>query len=467
MEDRLLFRFGYLIHASNDVPSGDALWKRLSRNWGTARFGDLTIRSHQDLAVRVAGPTALLGDAFFSAGDLSRDPLTELASAGSDRLVALLDELSGRFMVLATRGGETGAYHDALGARSLFYRESGALGIGSHPELFLHAFGDGFWPGMMRFVRSPWFGDMGAASLPTDATLFQGVLALLPNHRYEVQRRRVARYWPREARRRDGTLDEFFAAIDSYFEGFATFLRQRPVIVSITGGIDSRTLIAGFRHQGLPLKTVNWTRANIQNWEREPVGEIARYLNGEHSWIDETNDAINDEALIGARNSGNYRHPSPAVAGTARLYGALPGAIWIPGQGAVSIYGWPPPHEALADVAPESLLRQFVGSRRPLGEHGPFVRGEIEAMLDRYDFSVPVAQGYDPDDIIFWEHHTGTWSVCSINAMHAAVDSMFGFNSRHLAIAGMALPAAWRRTKKLFHEVIRRYDSKLAAIYFQ
>jgi hypothetical protein len=75
--------------------------------------------------------------------------------------------------------------------------------------------------------------------------------------------------------------------------------------------------------------------------------------------------------------------------------------------------------------------------------------------------------GYDAEEVYLWEHRAGTWSVCSINAMHSAVDCMFGFNSRVLAEIGMAMPPELRRTKKLFHEVIRRYDERLAAIYFR
>jgi hypothetical protein len=44
---------------------------------------------------------------------------------------------------------------------------------------------------------------------------------------------------------------------------------------------------------------------------------------------------------------------------------------------------------------------------------------------------------------------------------------MFGFNSRVLAEVGMAMPPELRRTKRPFHEVIRRYDERLAAIPYR
>jgi hypothetical protein len=115
----------------------------------------------------------------------------------------------------------------------------------------------------------------------------------------------------------------------------------------------------------------------------------------------------------------------------------------------------------------DDYFRPRPGVPPPSADDRAFVLREIEAMHERIDFAAPIAMGYDPEDIFFVEHHTGTWSVCSINAMHSAVDAMFAFNSRILAEIGMAMPPELRRTKKLFLEVIRRYDERLAAIHYQ
>ena len=472
-EDRLLFRFGFLFYAAAAPPAGSELWSRLGRSWVTTMLGPFVLVTHPE--TRVARHeqgdriTVLVGDAFFTAEPLDRTPLEVLAAADGDRLLDVLDQLSGRFAIITRRDGRTRFYHDAFGARSVFYRQSGALGLASHPELFAHTFGDSLWPDMMHLVGSEWFRQRDPAFLPTDATLHEGILALLPNHGYDVEAQSLFRYWPRRERRRPAaTFGEFFAAIDAYFRGMAGFLARRQPIVSITGGIDSRTLIAALRHHDVSLRTVTWRRFNFKAWELRPVEEIVAYLAGDHSWVDETNDRINDEALLGARNSGNYRTPSPAVAGMARLFGTIPGALWLPGQGSGTIYG-APPQLWLEDLKPGTLLNFYL--RKPVPPstfaHREFVLREIAVMLGRVDFATPVDMGYGPLEVFYWEYFTGTWSVCSINAMHSAVDAMFGFNSRILADIGMAMPAEFRRSKRLFHEVIRRYDERLAAISFQ
>jgi asparagine synthetase B (glutamine-hydrolysing) len=473
-EDRLLFRFGFLFYAAAAPPAGSEFWSRLGRLWVTTTLGPFVLVTHPE--TRVARHedgdriTVLVGDAFFTAEPLDRTPLEVLAAADGDRFLDVLDQLSGRFAVITRRGGRTRFYHDAFGARSVFYRQSRALGLASHPELFAHTFGDSPWPDMMRLVGSDWFPRRIPAFLPTDATLYEGILALLPNHGYDVEAQRLFRYWPRHKRRRPtATFDEFFAAIDAYFRGMAGFLARRQPIVSITGGIDSRTLNAALRHHDVSLRTVTWGRFNFEAWELRPVEEIVAYLGGDHNWVDETNDRINDEALLGARNSGNYRSPSPAVAGMARLFGTIPGALWLGGHGSDTIYGAPPPHLCLEDLRPGTLLNSYLRQPVPPSTfaHREFVLREIAEMLGRIDFATPMDMGYGAEEVFAWEHFTGTWAVCSINAMHSAVDATFGFNSRILADIGIAMPAEFRRSKKLFHEVIRRYDERLAAIYFQ
>ena len=475
-ENRLLFRFGYLLHAAATPPEGSALWSRLGAAWGRTAVGPYVLVTHPETRVARADEgervTVLLGDAFFTVDPLERAPLAALAAADDDEIPALLDQLSGRFAVITRRDGRTRLHHDAFGSRSVFYRQSGALGLASHPEVFAHTFGDRAWPEMVRFVGSEWFRRKTPAMLPTDATWYEGVFALLPNHGYAVEERRPFRYWPRHERRRTtATVDEFFAAIDTYFRGLAAFLAGRQVIVSITGGIDSRTLIAALRHYGVPLRTVTWKGFYFEPWEPAPVEEIVAHLAGDHGWVDEANDRINDAALLGVRNSGNYRSPSRAVAGMATLFGAIPGAFWLPGQGAAVIRGWPPPRIPLQDLRTETMLDEYFRPRPGVPAPGPderaFVLREIEAMSGRVDFATPIAMGYDAEDVWFWEYRTGTWSVCSINAMHSAVDCMFGFNSRLLAEIGMAMPPELRRTKKLFYEVIRRYDERLASIYYR
>lgn len=467
LENRLLFRFGFICYAAADPPRGDALWARVTGTWRRIDFGGFTLLAHPETRVTVveAGDrfTILIGDAFFSSGATDAAPIDALAAAEAD-LPVLLDRLSGCFAVIARRGGKTAIYNDAYGSQSVFYRRSGAFAVASHGEIFAHTFADRRHRDMAELVASKWFGSMKRAYLPTDATLFDGVYALLPNHRYAVEGRRLERFWPRLRRRDNGTFDSFYSVFDEYLRALAGHMRGHRLIVSITGGVDSRTLIAALRHYATPFRTVTWTSFNFAEWEREPIGRVHDYIRTDHSWVDRRNDRIGGTALLGVRNSGNYRGASPAVAGMARLFGSDPRNFFLSGIGAGVIRAT----AEIDELTPHGILGYFLHqSEKSWFEHEAFVIGEIESMLERNEFAEATARGYLGANIFNWEHQAGTWGACSVNAMRTAVDSMLGFNSRLAADAAMALPEAERNTKRLFADVIARYDPQLAAIHYQ
>jgi hypothetical protein len=468
LEDRLLFRFGFAFHAAADHPRAGPLWTRLAQRWRRIGIGEFVLLAHPETRVATIGDgdrfTVLIGHAFFATGTVDGTPVEALAAADGDALLDLLDRLGGSFALIVRRGGKTGVYQDAYGSRAVFYRQGGAFGIASHAEIFAHLFGDRRRPEMMDLVESEWFRTMKRAYLPTDATLFAGVYALLPNHRYDVDRRRTERFWPRHRRSSGASFDAFFTRFDEYFRRLADHVRDRRLIVAVTGGIDSRTLIAALRHNQVSFRTVTWTSFNFAEWERQPVRNVVDYLGGDHYWVDRNTARINDAAEIGSRNSGNYRGPSPAVAGMTRLFGRDARSFWLPGIGAGVIRST----AEVAALTPDAILDYFLlHTDVSRFHHRNFVVGEIESMLDRLDFEQPVRLGYRPGDIFNWEHQAGTWGACSINAMQTAVDCMFGFNSRAVADLAMALPDDVRCTKALFHDVIARYDPRLAAVHYQ
>src|SRR5262249_19164644 len=139
-------------------------------------------------------------------------------------------------------------------------------------------------------------------SLPGDMTMFHGVYALPPNHRYDIATRRVIRYWPRKPRaKRD--FDSFFRAIDSHCRALIGFVRApRHPLLSLTGGVDSRLLVSAFHHYGAHFSTLTRRNHHFASWEAEPVADMIRYLRVNHDDIYETNDFENAFTRIGARN---------------------------------------------------------------------------------------------------------------------------------------------------------------------
>jgi hypothetical protein len=477
--ERLLFRFGFLCHAAADSPGGTPEWARLAGFWPRVAIGGYVIHRHPEtrIAHRSVGDEhiVLIGDAFLPAGR-EGDPLTLLAGAQDDERLKLLDCVGGRFALLVLRGGAGQVFHDAFGARSICYRTDGAFAVSSHPEIMSLVFGIGRRRDMESLVHSAAFGHFGMQSLPGDATMFDGVHLLPPNFYYDIDSRRAIRHWPRQARRQS-SLEAFFGTFDRYFAGLADFVGSpgRPV-VSITGGIDSRTLIAALRRYGVGFRTMTWTGFNLKRWEREPVRSVASCLNGAHAEVSANNDRVNNVSLIGVRNSGNYRGASGILAGMYRLYGEETGAMFVHGHGASAIRGIlqyldkdrPP----MRDASVSKMMRVFTDrmkDKRHAGDRS--FRGYASAAFERFhelaDYDAIAALGYDINDLFYWEHYLGMWASMSFNQFDTALYTLSGFNSRAVCEAAYGLPDRERLTKTLFLEVIRRYDEGLAEIPYR
>lgn len=80
-----------------------------------------------------------------------------------------------------------------------------------------------------------------------DETYFGGIKHLLPNHYLDINKREARRYWPNGTISRLG-LDEAVYRSCRFLKGIMNAIVQRhPSMMAITGGIDSRTLLAASR----------------------------------------------------------------------------------------------------------------------------------------------------------------------------------------------------------------------------
>jgi hypothetical protein len=465
--ERLLYRFGFLLHASRSPPTG-ALWQTLSRTWRTLDLDDLSLRHHPETVVRVersgADFTALIGEAWVASPPYERSPVRMLADQPMMYLPRTLDELSGRFVAIVRRDGRTSVFHDAFGSRAVFYLQDGPLALASNAELLAEAFGAPRSRAMAEYLESQTWKGLSMRYLPGDLTTFERVFMLVPNNLYDIERRKTQRYWPRKAQAASEP-EAFSEGCDRYFAGLAAFLRDRHPWLSVTGGIDSRVLIAALGHFGCDFRTVTWTTFNFKEWEAQPVAAITALLGGRHAMVDGTNDAINAVAMIGVRNGGQSRPPSPAVAGMSRLAGEDPRAIFIRGFGGEVLRGFYNAHDRPIDgYTPTAMAERYRQAGR---DADTFLLAAFEGFHKRANANAAAGFGVDPNDLFYWEHRVGTWAPEQLNAMDAAVYSMYGFNSRPLAEIAFGLPKEKRLTKTLFLDVVRRYNPQLADIYYE
>jgi hypothetical protein len=263
----LLFRFGFICHGAADPPEGDAVWARVVQSWQRLEADGLVIHHHPEARVRhhrgEAGSAVLIGHAFVTRGDETVESVIGsllAAETDDDCFFASFGALSGRFALLLLKGPAQRAFHDPVGSRSLYYRADGELCLGSRAELIAHAFGLEQSPPAQTLIGSEEYQSRTVGYLPGDLTLNRGVHGLAPNNYHDLTERRTVRYWPHRAPR-PTTFDEFFDALDEYFAALSSHLSEfYSPILGVTGGVDTRTMLAAFSNHGLAVQGVTWLR---------------------------------------------------------------------------------------------------------------------------------------------------------------------------------------------------------------
>jgi hypothetical protein len=244
---------------------------------------------------------------------------------------------------------------------------------------------------------------------------------------------------------------------------------ERPSVVPVTGGRDSRLVLGAAIAAGIDFTTV--TGGEPGHPDVEIGRELAELAGVPWSLIEDdphgsvTSDWRRAAELLSLTTSGTASLSDAAGFPFGPRPGPLP--LWHSGQGgevARSYYGLG------SDEPVEQLYRAFVG-RRPgrteiLGPEGErLVREQIESFVGEQ-----LAAGVAPIDIpdMFYLHRRmGTWAGPSHGAVEFVRDTTSPLWSRRLLRDELGLPAR-DRARQLFHlEVLKRLAPELVDVPFE
>ena len=502
-----LFRFGFLCVPAPGVPSTHRIWTDLAGRWPSLEVDGLVIYSHPEAPLQhhegSGGSAVVVGEAFATSGTVESVLADLLAAAADDGFFEAFNRLSGRFALFFFKGSAQRALHDPMGSRSLYYRVGQEIGLGSHAELVARALGHRRSAKVREILTSAEYRSRTVKYLPGDLTVYEGVHGLAPNNYYDIRAGRTVRYWPRRPRREAG-FDRFSAALDDHLGALASYLRDRRApILGVTGGIDTRTIIAAFNRFGVPFAGATWLRSKGGADERELALIDALVAAGsfEHTYLDlsRMDGELRSVARFAKRNAGRFGPPSRTTAHLHKHFGRS-GAAFVRGYGAEILRGFYNlpggsssaarkrfPGTLRAQIgrhlarsrsrpvavrhpAPDALLMAYDSSMRlPHGgpEHQRLGLAAFEGFAERANFGQGLTRfGFDLSDIFYWEHRMGMWGSAKHNEMDPAVLSIAGFNSRSVYEAAFGLPPKERLTKALLLRVISGYDDALARMPF-
>ena len=384
---------------------------------------------------------ALVGVAVDADGFLDRlandrtDPLHE-------RVVRTLDHLVGCYAVI-THTPRTGVrvYTDPAALMNVFFKDGYAA---STPAL-LHA-------GELDTEPSRGFRLNEIDDWMTGTrTPFVGVRVVLANHWLDLGSGAQHRFWPRQ-QFPQRTVEDAVSSGAAHLRASANaLLQQHPVLLSLTGGLDSRVMLAACRDRLDRVRA--FTIETIGEKERELVGRLVATSGVDHRWVAFTPPEpwileLYDE-MTGGQSLGSRRR----VAGACMSL-AAPDAVHLSGNlGAIAksfywpkgVASWPTPH---------MLTRDFL-------QRG----GPIEAGAHEWLQTLP--QDLTPEaacNLMYLEQRGSRWMGIGETASNLFYAPVTLFASRSLFELICSVPAQFQRDGYMLRAFARSLWPELADV---
>lgn len=426
----LLYARGFLLCRKEHAPE-------TVKDWETRDVGGWTL--HTDPRVPVDHATCedreawVVGDAFHPGRGVFKQMAHHLLAGD---LLETLDGIAGRFLLIHRNGSKIKIYHDAMGARSVFYGEDV---VASHAGLAAEVLGTGLRDWIIPFITSRGYLQRDVKYLPGLDSPFEGVTQLTPNTRLVFPQGLVERYWPREGVIATGR-SQALASLTRHLEGLKRYLEENGLdpILGLSAGRDSRGVFAAL----MPLRPRLFTFVRSEDARSEDSAdsrtarqlaalaglelEIIKVPAPPH--LDTASSAF---ATTFRRNTGYVRGNNSSW---VEHYAGLPhtGHIFVRGFGGEVMRGF---YAEMHGITPQSLSHLYdlnAGSRMSRDAFSRFIEvaGWSEEALFDHDLS----------GLFYWEHRMGIWGASALSESDMVFRSIPGYNSRKLFGIFMGLP---------------------------
>jgi len=468
----LAFKFGFLAVRENQTPRPNYI-----SGWDKESFEGIDFYLHPTTGRTIIHTPEnkclgmIIGEAFCCSGKNLDSVLTDFLKY---RDWDLLDEISGRFVLIFKDLGEICAVQDPFGSRTVYYYKGEETCFSSHASLVGEQLDLNLDPEAKKFIKLPEYKQRGTGYLPGKRTMYSKVKCLLPNSYLRINSNDTIRFWPRRDLKK-GTLEAYLQEVDTYFECYARHLTNMGLVplLGLTGGVDTRGVIAGLAAKGLPIELVTWTGSRLPDSEVDIVKEMVNHLKKPHKYIEPGVHPKTDEdkILLEASNiaTGYCRGRSRLSLSMAHVTG--PEYIFVRGYGGEILRGFYNRHLKGRKIQPdrsnlEDLFYSLYKTARvkePSEDFNNFVRSAFRELIDG-SYIGNNFFGYDILDIFYWEQRMGVWGANMHNEMDPAVYSNTGLNSRRLFEAAFSLEEEYRLGEQLMIDTTAIFDKKFSNI---
>jgi hypothetical protein len=163
-------------------------------------------------------------------------------------IIADLEKLSGRFVLIVKCHGNLWLFHDAVGLRQVHYcrDEQGVVWCASQAETLAEYLDLEYDEEVLSYRNMPKYrASKDEFWLVNDRTPYRDVRNLLPNHYLDLRHDRVVRYWPREGCIPSISVDESNKLCTPILKNSIKAAAKRfDLRMGISAGVDSRKTLA-------------------------------------------------------------------------------------------------------------------------------------------------------------------------------------------------------------------------------
>jgi hypothetical protein len=361
-----------------------------------------------------------------------------LASSGADVQQASIDGLVGRFVVVYGSSQGFSLQTDAIGMRAVFFAP-GADGVvaASHALLVAAATGRSAQPAPQPY----------SLGWPGIGTPYAGVLRVPPNVELDLSTAALRRFFPLAPLPQVAIDDAWSFAFERAAAAVAAWASRHRLLLSLTGGLDSRTTLAATRHSWPRLEFFTYDRGEpSQQVDMRVARDIASRLALKHHCVEYADDDPDPALLAVVKLNSFGNHGRKLACAYLRRFGHgdyLHVRTNLLEIGRANLYA---SNDRLPSLAggPDTAERmaEFYAKAGRLAPQ-PHMLAEFVRYVTATDFP-SAADCANPWDLYFVEHRMGAWHAGIVLESDIAFDTVIAFNSREIVRRLMGVPPSVR-----------------------
>jgi hypothetical protein len=307
---------------------------------------------------------------------------------------------------------------------------------------------------------------------PGMRTPYAGVLRLPPNSSLDLASGAVRRFFPLEPIEPCEIEESWDYAFARARQAVAGAAKRKPVLVSLTSGLDSRTTLAATRGLWPKLTFFTYRRGRTGSYLRAQkldvlvASDIARSLGLRHLEIDYSRLVPDPSVMAAVRSNSFHSHQQVLACAYHRQFGGhryihfrtnllelTRSNLYRKSDSTPDFSGGPATAQQMA------RFYAFAGKRR-FDDRQVAAFEEYRALTD-FDRALTLANAWD---LFFVEHRMGAWQSGVVAESDVAFETLIAFNSRDIVRRFMGVPQKIRSTSPSLRKRLGRLLPEIARI---